>query len=156
MASAARTAAACRIARLDRQKFNDLMASGEYTCAPRTTAGVPRVFEKPDLIGLYIFARLTEKSWTVRQASDVVCQIVSKLRDAAMNDRELPEPVAIANSELGTTFTAEGKDVNPYASHFGGGGKAHEILYTEFWNITNVLRSVDQGLAEENRIVGED
>ncbi|WP_375381735.1 hypothetical protein [uncultured Sphingomonas sp.] len=156
MPNAARTAAACRIARLDRQKFNDLMASGDYDCAPRTSPGVPRVFERPDLIGLFLFARLTERGRTARQASDVTCRVVGILANAVIGGRDLPEHVAVAYGVNGGSFAAEASDVNPLGNVYLAGGASNPILLTEVWNIANLGAEVDRGLAEEARVVGDD
>lgn len=160
-ATAARTPAACRIAGLEQSKFNDLMASKEYTCAPPATPGVARIFEMPDLIGLYVFTRLIERGRTVPQASTIACQIVGKLRESVNNTGETPDHIAIAYSLRGSSFLAtvekdeDGKrTIDPFASNFGGGGAMHDILETEVWNIANVRREVEKGLAEESRIVG--
>lgn len=156
MPNAARTAAACRIARLDRQKFNDLMASGEYDCAPRTSPGVPRVFELHDLIALYLFTRLIERGRTVRQASDTACRVHGVLADAVLNSRDLPDHVAIAYGIMGSSYACEGSDANPKGNVFLAGGASNPIMLSEIWNITNLRYDVERGLAEENRIVGED
>ena len=153
MADAARTAAACRIARLDRQRFNDLMASGEYSCAPSTTPGVPRVFEMPDLIGLFLFTRLTERQRTVKQASEIACRIVDQVRDAVNNGRELPQFVGIGHDMPGASFCGPGDNLDPKATHMVHGTP---MLWTEMWNIANIAAEVRAGLANEGRIVGED
>ena len=54
-----RTKAACRIAGIDHQRFNEDVAAGEYPHAPVTTAGVSRVFDEADIAGLYVYAHLT-------------------------------------------------------------------------------------------------
>ena len=54
-----RTKAACRIAGIDHQRFNEDVAAGEYPHAPVTTAGVSRVFDEADIAGLYVYAFLT-------------------------------------------------------------------------------------------------
>ena len=54
-----RTKAACRIAGIDHQRFNEDVAAGEYPHAPVTTAGISRVFDEADIAGLYVYALLT-------------------------------------------------------------------------------------------------
>ncbi|MEO6153395.1 MAG: hypothetical protein ABIT09_06615 [Croceibacterium sp.] len=163
MPNAAFTAAACRIARLPRPKFNDVMASGDYPSAPTSQPGYPRVFELPDLIGLFLFARLNERGLTVKQAGGIACRIVGQLKDAVNNGRELPEAVYIAHGMVGNSYcgpvqrTDDDKpDVNILASHTVMPGGAEGILYSEIWNITNLRYEVEKGLAEESRIVGTD
>ncbi|WP_289145560.1 hypothetical protein [uncultured Sphingobium sp.] len=54
------TVAACRVARLDRQRFNEYVAGGDYTCAPKTIPGRSRLFDEADMIALCIFAQEIE------------------------------------------------------------------------------------------------
>ena len=151
MARAAYTAAACRIARLDRKKFDAVMASGEYDCAPNAPQGMPRIFEIPDLIGLFLFARLNERGRTVKQAATVTCQVVGQLRNAVNSGQDLPKHVAIAHAINGSSFITTGDNANPAASAIGGLGS---VLWTEMWNVSTVLVEVIRGLEEEDRIAG--
>lgn len=145
MPSAARTAAACRIAQLDRQKFNDLMASGEYECAPKTKPGVARVFEIPDLIALVLFTQLTEKGRTIRQASEIACRIRTTVESFPDTSH-----VAIAYTINGPSFSCRIEDANPTAGFSG----SKPVLWTELWNVANLRETVLRGLEEEARIVG--
>ena len=151
MHNAAFTAAACRIARIDRQKFNDVMASGEYDCAPKAQAGYPRVFELKDLIALFLFARLNERGRTVKQAARVACQAESQMRNAVNNGNDIPMHLAVAYGMNGASFVATGDDTKPDASHIAGVGA---ILWTEMWHLHNLRDEVKKGLAEEGRIAG--
>lgn len=153
MKNAAFTAAACRIARIERSKFNDAMASGEYTCAPSAQPGYPRIFELHDLIGLFLFARLIERGRTVKQAAFVTCQIVSQLKNAVHNGSEMPTHVGIAYDMIGNSYTARGEDVKPDASHAGA---AIPVLWTEMWHVAALRAEVEKGLALEGRIAGSD
>jgi hypothetical protein len=52
------TAVACKVAGLKPQRFNEDVAAGSYTCAPKTDAGVARVFDEDDLVALTAYAQL--------------------------------------------------------------------------------------------------
>lgn len=151
MPTAAFTAAACRIARLERKKFDAVMASGEYNCAPIAPQGMPRIFEIPDLISLYLFTRLIERGRTVKQAALVACQTNSQMKNATNNGLALPNHVAIAYDMIGNSFVTVGDEANPKAS---GAGTGYPMLWSEMWNIANIKAEIDKGLAEENRIAG--
>lgn len=151
MHNAAFTAAACRIARIERQKFNDVMATGDYTCAPTAQAGYPRVFELKDLIALYLFARLNERGRTVKQAALVACQAESQMRNAINNGEDIPEHLAVAYGMNGSSFVSTGEHSDPRASHIGGCGP---ILWTEMWHLQNLKAEVVKALANEGRIAG--
>lgn len=149
---AARTAAACRIAHLDRQKFNDLMASGDYPCAPQTTPGVPRVFEIPDLIGLFVYARLTgEYNKTSKQASIIACRVVNQLHSKPDATHVLMS-YSIAGAVFVSATSQPKKDCNPFANSDG----SQMLLFSEIWNIQNVRQLVSEALEEELRVIGND
>ncbi|MFZ2997569.1 hypothetical protein [Sphingobium sp.] len=58
------TMAACRVARLNRQRFNEYVAGGDYACAPKTIPGRSRLFGEADMIALCIFAQEIEDQMT--------------------------------------------------------------------------------------------
>jgi hypothetical protein len=64
----ARTKIACRVVGIDRQKLTDAINSGDYGCAPSTTAGVARVFDVDDMAALFFYERLTERGMPSRRA----------------------------------------------------------------------------------------
>lgn len=70
-----RTAVACRIARIDRDRFNEAVAAGNYPCAPRTDRGATRVFDLPDLIALHYYGRLLGLGIAPRIAGQWACEL---------------------------------------------------------------------------------
>ncbi len=151
MPSAAYTGAACRIARIERKKFDAVMASGEYTCAPKAPPGLPRIFEVPDLIGLFLFARQIERGQSVKQASLIACRVVGQVLNAVNNGQEIPQHVAVGHDMVGSTVCGTGDNLDPMATHMLHGTP---MLLAEVWNVANLRAEVEKGLAEEDRIAG--
>ncbi len=145
----ARTAVAARIARIDRQRFNEIVAAGHYPCAPKTTKGASRVFGVDDLIALFLFARLAEHGFAPANAGQVACLVRSQLTNEGSADETF---VCIARAVNGATFAALGSKINADASRFS----ELPILYTTKYHIPNIREIVLAGLAEEAGIIGED
>lgn len=149
MAEAARTKTACRVADIDRQKLTDAIASGDYPCAPATSAGVARVFEIDDLVALFIFARMTERGEPSRKAGQLACRLRDSMRSYPAADQ-----VLIAHGINGTSFCA------PRDEHWNPDGRNVvpnvPILRTEVWDVRNVREIVRRNLEAESRIVGDD
>jgi hypothetical protein len=77
-----RLKSALRIVDLDSTTFENAVAKGEYTTAPTTSRGAPRLFSIDDLVPLWIFARLIEargdharERLSVKEAGKVVRRI---------------------------------------------------------------------------------
>jgi len=74
------TLTACEIAGLNRQRFNEFVAAGDYPCAPATEPGKARYFNELDLIALFVFARLVEiPEVSAKRAGRQACAIREKL-----------------------------------------------------------------------------
>ncbi len=69
------TALACRVARLDRDRFNEAVAAGLFTCAPATVAGRARLFGPTDMIALYLYRELLEDGYTRERAGRMACSV---------------------------------------------------------------------------------
>lgn len=74
------TALACRVARLDRDRFNEAVAAGYFNCAPATVAGRARHFDPNDMIALYLYRELTEDGYSREHAGRVACAVSEAAR----------------------------------------------------------------------------
>lgn len=72
MANTVTTAVACRIARIERARFNQVVTAGDYPCAPTTTKGATRIFGTNDVIALTYFRRLLDDNLTASAAGQLV------------------------------------------------------------------------------------
>jgi len=142
----ARTKAACRVVGIDRQKLTDAINSGDYGCAPATTAGVARVFDVDDMTALYFYERLTERGMPSRRAGGIACLILRQMRDDPDAER-----IVIAWTFEGNAHAAAEKDWNL------GARNAHHgtpLLHTEIYDVGNVRNLISERLAKESVIVG--
>ena len=87
-----RTATACKIARLERDRFNEAVAGSYLTCVPSTSAGRARVFLPDDMLALWYYRELVEDGLTRERAGHVACAV-------AKAARTYPDALAIAYVE---------------------------------------------------------
>lgn len=71
------TSVACRVAGINRDRFNEYVAAGHYPCAPRTIPGRARLFDPDDMLTLFLFKRLMDDGYTVERAGNIACQLGS-------------------------------------------------------------------------------
>ncbi len=69
------TAVACRVAGINRDRFNEYVAANQYQCAPRTIPGRARLFDPDDMLTLHLFKRLMDDGYTVEKAGHIACEI---------------------------------------------------------------------------------
>lgn len=69
------TAAACKVAGLHRDRFNEHVASGAYSCAPGTIPGRTRLFRPTDMIALRLFRDLLDDGLNARAAGHIACEV---------------------------------------------------------------------------------
>lgn len=70
-----RTAAACRIADIHRDRFNESVAAGKYGCAPDTQPGASRIFAEDDLVALTIYGRQLRHGASAEIAGRLACRV---------------------------------------------------------------------------------
>lgn len=73
-------AAACRVARIDRDRFNEHVAAGRFPCAPSTIPGRARLFDPDDMIGLWLFRELMDDGFDAVHAGKIACEIARAAR----------------------------------------------------------------------------
>jgi len=69
------TAVACRVAGINRDRFNEYVAAGHYRCAPQTVPGRARLFDPDAMLTLFLFKRLMDDGFTVERAGGIACAI---------------------------------------------------------------------------------
>lgn len=74
------TALACRVTRLDRDRFTEAVAGGYLTCVPDTIPGRARLFFPDDLLALWYFRELVEDGYTRESAGRISCAIADAAR----------------------------------------------------------------------------
>ena len=69
------TAVACRVARLNRDRFNEHVAAGAFGCAPATVPGRARLFDQHDMIALWLFRELMDDGFNAQRAGAMACAV---------------------------------------------------------------------------------
>lgn len=69
------TTAACHVAGLNRDRFNEHVAAGAFGCAPNTVPGRARLFDPDDMIALRLFRELMDDGFDARRAGEIACAV---------------------------------------------------------------------------------
>lgn len=72
---------ACRVAGIDKQRFNEAVAAKRYPCAPEVKKGGTRTFNQDDMVALFVYARLIEQDMPASVAGEIACDLRSRLND---------------------------------------------------------------------------
>lgn len=70
---------ASEVAFINKQRFNEAVARGDYPCAPKVE-GRARAFTARDIMGLWMYGHLTEDGIPPASAGELACQFVEVLR----------------------------------------------------------------------------
>lgn len=147
-----------RIARADRQVFNQAVSDGLYGCAPQAERGASRVFYEDDLIALFYFARLTElPGITPRFAGLMACRIRDDLkgRPAELRGGKAEPRVSYVRSTGGMGHVFNSYDPDHHAKDLGYQGLGLIAFSMEF-NVAQVRELIRREMDAEARILGED
>ncbi len=146
MVSAARTFVACKIAGIPAPKFNGLVASGEYPCAPPTEAGTTRIFGIDDIVALVIFARLLEQGFKSKLAGRFACKAKEVAERYPAEDR-----VTFAWNMNGQVSAVAPK-TDLRSGQISGGA----IMFAVTFDMRNVREFVQRELANYRPILGDE
>ena len=145
------TMAACRVARIDRDRFNEHVAAGRFTCAPATVAGRARLFDPDDMIALWQFRELMEDGFDAVRAGRIACTVAGAARDNP--DAEAVTYVYDYFDGHGTAFAA---DAVPDASEWNNVlFSGTDIRKTMTFNIGKLRKMIAHYTEEERSIIGE-
>lgn len=153
-----RAKTACEAVGLDRDRFNEEASAGIYPCAPSTDAGRARVFEEPDLIGLYIYARLRRMSMTAEHSAHLACQVVEQARQIVNNGREIAGDVVVGFDHVGSSSCGPGKGVSATldGTQNAYGGTYSPMVFSMTFALGNILALVKKSVDELTAPKGED
>jgi hypothetical protein len=151
------TAAACRVARIDRSRFNEHVAAGRFPCAPETSQGRGRLFDPDDMIALCLFTELLEDGISVHQAGHIACEV-------ARAARQSPDARAISyvrSNAIRSGFTVNGMALPASSlpdpetwnkSAFNGVDLIEKVTTFNVWQMRERIK---QRTEEENSVIGE-
>lgn len=145
------TAAACRVARIDRDRFNEHVAAGRYSCAPNTVPGRARLFDPDDMISLWLFREFMEDGLDAVHAGIMACSIASAAR---------ANPEARTISYVQTYFGDSGRafpaDQVPCPSEWDGVlFNGTDIRKVTTYRVGKLREMIAQATEEERSIIGE-
>lgn len=145
------TKAACRVVGLDRDRFNEHVASGAYACAPNTVPGRARLFDPDDMIGLWLFKEFLDEGTDAKRAGSLACEI-------ALCAKTNPEASAI--SVVYTYFpgfhaypSESVPDVSEWETVLMSGTDIRKVLT---YRIGKLRKMIAHYTEEERSIIGED
>lgn len=139
-----RTAAACRIAQIDRNRFNEAVSAGNYRCAPSTVPGSSRLFDENDLIALFVYAQLLRQDYEPKLAGDFAFEVRKGLHE---NPKAKTVSRLISLSGLERTVT----DAEPAEL-----SRDNPVLQRFKFEIVPIRKFVQREMAQELRALGEE
>ncbi len=145
------TVAACRVAGLDRQRFNEYVANGDFECAPKTVPGRARHFDPDAMLALVLFKRLMDDGLAPRSAGSIACQVATASRCAP----EAPV-IALVHIFVGSSFACPASEA-PSPDEWGQKTFSGSVIekVTNF-HVAHLRKLIDYGIEEERSIIGPD
>lgn len=144
--------AACRVARIDRDRFNEHVAAGRYPCAPATTAGKARLFDPDDMIGLYLFRELLDDGLNAARAGAIACEV----SNAARAHPEAPAITYVQSCFGPDHGSAWPSDIVPDPAQWDTAMfSGHDVRKTTTFNIEKMRKLIAHYTEEERSIIGE-
>lgn len=158
-----RSALACRIVGLDRQKFNEAVADGFYTCAPMASQGNTRIFTEEAMVPLYFFARLLEFGLPPRRAGALACEAAGRAQSRGYDESDRVILLIAEGNEVFipsvTMFPKDGesKEYDPRHEEHGRGysGLGRVIMTVSFY-LSHVRKTIAARVESERNILGEE
>lgn len=159
---------ACRIARVDRDRFNEAVARGEYPNPPAAGPGRPRPFLIPDVVGLFVWGRLLERGLSPSAAGHYASEVARRAKQIEGHENDLtvcrlqttmdieyyisgtraltPKRKQELEEQLGLQI------ISPNAIEIGG----DSVLSQENWQIGNIRKIIDRAIEDYRNTLGEE
>lgn len=146
------TTAACRVARIDRDWFNQHVAAGRFKCAPETVPGRARLFDPDDMIALWLFRELMDDGQDATRAGFIACAVADVARHNP--DVRMISYVQDYFGDRGNAFPAEiVPDSSKWDSEIFSGTDIRKV--TTF-RIGKLREMIAQYTEEERSVIGPD
>jgi hypothetical protein len=149
------TVAACRVAGLHRDRFNEHVAAGNFDCAPKTVAGRGRLFDKDAVLALSLFKRNLDDGMNAERAGAIACAVAQAAaqypdeRAVGYLETFIGLAVALPASQLA--------DPNTWSAAGGEGvvNSGTTIRKVTVFNVAHLRALIDHGFDEEAATFGE-
>lgn len=134
---------ACKVAGLDRYRFNEAVASGFIECAPPTVAGRTRHFERTDMLLLWFYRELLEAGYSRERAGKIACALRVKA------EVKPDAPVLAYVERYGASpVTMPAEDVPQPKDWAEALISGHDIRRVTFFNIAKTFKLIDHATNE--------
>lgn len=157
---------ACRLAHVDRDRFNEAVARGDYPCAPPATPGRTRTFSVHDVVGLFVFGRLVERGMAAKLAGEYACEVSGYSRSIPGDATDVG--VCRVQTTVSTDYFIVGNlddarkaeiaarlgmsVISPFAQAMTSG----KVLCQENWQIHNIRKIIADGIEDYRNTLGEE
>ncbi|MEP5732190.1 MAG: hypothetical protein ABJL67_22780 [Sulfitobacter sp.] len=145
------TPAACRVARIDRDRFNEEVAAGNFNCAPSTIPGRARLFDPDDMVALWLFRDLLEDGESKRVAGRIACKI-SQLAREYPEDRTISLVKSYFNDGGTAMRTKDVPDPSEWDKILIGGTDIKEVRTFRIGKMRDMIAHATE---EERAVIGE-
>lgn len=160
---------ACRIAGIDRERFNEAVAKGDYPDAPPAGSGNPRIFQMHDLIALYVYGRLLEDGAPVRNAGEFAKEVKGLAHRAEGKADTICACYIKTTQDRYYRLTDPTADVHPNKSSDHDeldliqlvplvplAMGAETVVSFTIWPLRNIRKIIEEGIEEWKRALGEE
>lgn len=160
-----RAKTACEAVGLDRDRFNEEASAGIYPCAPSAEPGRARIFYEPDLIALWVYARLRDMGVLAVQAGVIACRVGEQARQLFSNNQPIKGDVVIGFDQAGSSYCTVRKVDKDGAFNIAAqldgtsnayGGTYSSMVISFSFALGNVLQIVKDRVEELTAPQGED
>lgn len=145
------TKRACRAIGMNRDRFNEHVAAGNFPCAPDTIAGRARYFDQHDMLALALFKMNLDDGYPADRAGHVACA-VAKLAAASPNE----DVIAYVQNFVGmkrAILASEMTAVEHWQDKIWSGSTLRKV---ELFNVAEQRKRVLEAMVEEANMIGED
>lgn len=147
------TTAACRVARIDRDRFNEHVAAGRFPCAPQTVPGRARFFDPNDMIALWLFRELMDDGFDAAHAGHIACEVATAAR-AYPDERAIAYVEGYFSPSTGTAVPAANvPDPSQWDSTTFSGTDIRKVTIFRIGKLRQLIAHYTE---EERSIIGPD
>jgi hypothetical protein len=146
------TTAACRVARVDRDRFNEDVAAGYFNCAPKTVPGRARLFAPNDMLALCLYREFLDGGYNKERAGKVACEVARAAHEA-------PEADVITYVESygpGDGYAFPASQVLASGSWAAETFLGGTLRAAHTYNVGHMRKLIEQSTEEERSIIGPD
>lgn len=142
--------AACRVARIDRDRFNEHVAAGRFPCAPETIPGRARLFDPDDMVALCLFRENLDDGFDALRAGVIACAVAEAAR---LNPES--SSIAYVQDYFGSRgFAVRPEDVPGHTVWDKVAFNGSNVRKVTIYNIAYLRALIAHATEEERSIIG--